>query len=130
MARAGRLTPRRLATRSVAQDGEHVRRMAPFFAEFDAVLTAVTATPPLPVGRFEGRGAFATYNGVARFVPFPGVWNMTGQPACSVPAGFSAGGVPLAAQLVARPDDEATLFSLAAQLEAERQWTARRPPSS
>ena len=55
------------------------------------------------------------------------VWNLTGQPAASVPAGFSRDGRPLAVQLVGRPNDEATLLSLAAQIEAERAWPERRP---
>jgi amidase len=56
------------------------------------------------------------------------VWNFTGQPAASVPAGFDDDGLPRAVQLVARPDDEATLFALAAQIEAARPWAQRRPP--
>ncbi len=53
---------------------------------------------------------------------------MTGQPACSVPAGFAADGMPRAVQLVGRPNDEATLVSVAAQLEAARPWAGSRPP--
>ena len=45
-----------------------------------------------------------------------------------MPAGFTADGLPLAVQLVGRPDDEGTLLSLAAQIEAERPWADRRPP--
>ena len=52
---------------------------------------------------------------------------MTGQPAASVPAGFTPEGVPLAVQLVGRPHDEATLLSLSAQLETARPWADRRP---
>jgi amidase len=44
-----------------------------------------------------------------------------------VPAGFDADGMPTAVQLVARPNDEATLFALAAQLEQARPWADRRP---
>jgi amidase len=47
-----------------------------------------------------------------------------------VPAGFTEDGLPLSVQLVGRPNDEATLLSLAAQLEAERPWADRRPPVS
>jgi amidase len=61
-------------------------------------------------------------------VPFNGVWNVTGQPAASLPAGFGADGLPRAVQIVARPGEEATLLSLAAQIEAERPWTDARPP--
>ena len=45
-----------------------------------------------------------------------------------MPAGFTDDGLPLSVQLVGRPNDEATLLSLAAQLEAERPWADRRPP--
>jgi amidase len=61
--------------------------------------------------------------------PFTGPWNATGQPAAAVPAGFSSDGLPLSIQLIGRPNDESTLFSLAAQIEAERPWADRRPES-
>ena len=60
-------------------------------------------------------------------MPYTGIWNLTGQPACSVPAGFAADGLPRAVQLMGRPNDEATLLSLAAQIEAERPWAQQRP---
>ena len=47
-----------------------------------------------------------------------------------MPAGYTAEGLPLSAQLVGRPEDESTLLSLAAQIEAERPWADRRPPVS
>jgi amidase len=78
----------------------------------------------------EGRGAIATYLWETSWVPFTVLWNSTGQPAASIPAGFSATGLPLAVQLVGRTDDEATLLSLAAQVEAARPWTDHRPPVS
>jgi amidase len=61
-------------------------------------------------------------------VPFNGVWNVTGQPAASVPAGFRSDGLPRGVQIVGRPNDEPTLLSLAAQIEAERPWAEDRPP--
>ena len=61
------------------------------------------------------------------WVPFTILWNVTGQPAASVPAGCTRDGLPLAVQLVGRPHDESTLLSLAAELEAERRWTDRTP---
>jgi amidase len=82
------------------------------------------------VGRWQGKGALNTFNGVARFVPFQAVWNHIGQPAATVPVGIGSDGMPLSVQLLGRPNDEATLLSLAAQMEAERPWADRRPPIS
>jgi amidase len=127
MARLGRLTPGRVVARSRAEETEVTERIGRLWDDVDVLLTPVLTSLPLPVGTFEGRGALWTFNGVGRFVPYPGPWNMTGQPAASVPAGFTKEGVPLAVQLVARTGDEATLLSLAAQMEAERPWADRHP---
>ena len=56
--------------------------------------------------------------------------NYLGNPAAAVPGGFTQDGLPLSVQLVGRPDDEETLLSLAAQIEAERPWADQRPPVS
>jgi amidase len=57
-----------------------------------------------------------------------GEWNLTGQPAISVPGGFSDDGLPIGVMIVGRHGAEGTLISLAAQLEGELRWTDRRPP--
>jgi amidase len=96
--------------------------------DHDVLITPATATPPPRVGQFEGRGALWTLNAIAGMVPFNGVWNVTGQPAAAVPAGFWSNGLPRAVQIVGRPNDESTLLSLAGQIEAERPWAQHRPP--
>lgn len=129
MARWGRVLPDAVIARARRQEAATAERIsAAVFAAHDVLLTPATAGLPLPVGRYEGRGALWTFNGVARYTPYTPVWNVTGQPAASVPAGFTPEGVPLAVQLVGRPHDEATLLSLSAQLEAARPWADRRPP--
>jgi amidase len=75
----------------------------------------------------EGRGATATYFWESGWVPFTILRNVTGQPAASVPVGLSSHGLPLAVQLVGRPDDETTLLSLASQIETECPWSDTRP---
>jgi len=128
MVRMGRMLPGAVLARARAHEAATAQRLGRVFAEHDVLLTPGTAQLPLPVGRYEGRGALWTFNGVARYTPYTPAWNVTGQPAASIPAGFTPDGVPLAVQLVGRPHAEATLLSLSAQLEAARPWADRRPP--
>jgi amidase len=130
MARLGGLVPASFVERSRSDEAERVRALLALWDDIDVLLTPALAAPPLPIGRYEGRSALYTFNGVARFTPFTGIWNLTGQPACVVPAGLTTAGLPVGVQLVGRPNGEATLLSLAAQLEAERPWADRRPPIS
>jgi amidase len=127
MARLGRLTPASLVARSRAEEGAFTQRLSAIFDDVDVLLTPALASLPLKIGQYEGRGGLWTFNGCGRFVPHLGPWNMTGHPAASIPVGFTPEGVPLAAQLVGRPGDEATLLKLSAQVEAERPWADRRP---
>ncbi|MGO9759913.1 MAG: amidase [Solirubrobacteraceae bacterium] len=128
MARLGGLIPRSLLERSLAGEAELARRLNRVLEDHDVLLTPATAAPPPRIGQLQGQGALWTLNTVVGWVPYNGVWNVTGQPAASVPAGFGADGLPRAVQLVGRPTDEATLLSLAAQIEAERPWAQQRPP--
>jgi amidase len=128
MVRMGRMLPPQVIARARAHEAATTARLGRVLADHDVLLTPALAALPLPIGRYEGRGALWTFNGVARFTPYTPAWNVTGQPAASVPAGFTPEGVPLAVQLVGRSGDEATLLSLSAQLEAERPWADRRPP--
>jgi amidase len=127
MARMGRLLPDGFVRWARAEEGATTVRLNRVLVDHDVLLTPALAALPLPVGRYDGRGALWTFNGVGRFTPFTPAWNVTGQPAAAVPAGFTPDGVPLSVQLVGRPRDEATLLSLAAQLETARPWSARRP---
>jgi amidase len=127
MARLGGLIPASVLARSIAAEADFTRQLNRVFEDHDVLLTPTTATPPPRIGQLQGRGALWTLNAVAGMVPFNGVWNVTGQPAASVPAGFGADGLPRGVQLVGRPNDEATLLSLAGQLEAERPWAEQRP---
>jgi amidase len=103
-------------------------RVNTVFEHADVALLPGPTGPPFRVGQFQSRGALWTLTAVAARVPYYGMFNATGQPAASVPAGFDGAGLPLAVQLVGRPGDEATLLSLAAQIEGARPWADRRPP--
>jgi amidase len=105
------------------------RLVAQFFAGYDVWLTPTLAQPPLQLGAFEPT-AEDPLNGMrvaAQFVPFTPISNATGQPAMSVPLYWNDAGLPIGTQFVGRFGDEATLFRLAAQLEAARPWTDRFP---
>jgi len=128
MSRLGAMIPPSLLERSLAGEAELARKLNRVLEDHDVLLTPATAAPPPRIGRLQGRGALWTLNTVVGWVPYNGVWNVTGQPAASVPAGFGADGLPRAVQIVGRPADEATLLSLAGQLEAERPWAEQRPP--
>ena len=127
-ARLGSLFPDAALEWAMSAEAAHSERIGRLFADFDVLVTPTIAKPPVRADEWEGLGALRTFMGLAQAYPFTGIWNFTGQPAAAVPAGFSADGLPRSVQLIGRPDDEATLLSLAAQLEAERPWADRRPP--
>ena len=130
MARMGALISPRLLARARRAEAAHAQRINRIFEDHDVFVTPTFARPAVPAGKWEGKGALVTFNGVARFVPFTAPFNHTGQPAAAIPAGFSRAGLPLSVQVVGRPGDEATLLSLGAQLEAQSGWPDRRPPVS
>lgn len=120
----------RPAARARRRQSTDAARVNAIFDEVDVVLGPTLTRSALPIGSYEGRGAPYTLNGALRWVPFNGVWNHVGNPAAAVPAGFDAAGLPLSVQLVVPPGGEATLFSLAHELEVARPWTDARPPVS
>jgi Asp-tRNA(Asn)/Glu-tRNA(Gln) amidotransferase A subunit family amidase len=105
------------------------RQMAAFHATWDVLLTPGLAMAPPPLGWIDMMmDDYDEYwRRVFAFSPFTVWFNITGQPALVLPLGHGANGLPVAVQLVARFGDEATLFRLAAQLEAARPWIGRMP---
>jgi amidase len=127
LARLGGLFPDPVLARARAREATDAARIGSLFSDHDVLLTPVLTRPPIEVGHYEGRGALWTLVGSAAFVAYAPPWNALGNPAAAVPAGFTASGLPVGAQLVGRPHDEATLLSLSAQIEAERPWGERLP---
>jgi amidase len=103
------------------------RRIGRIFDCADVVLTPTTAYPAPRVGALDGKGWWKTSTTASALCPFAFAWNVLGWPALSVPAGQSASGLPIGAQLLGRECDEATLLALGAQLEASEGWPDRRP---
>jgi amidase len=111
---------------ALAQLQAMARGIVAFFAEYDLLLTPALAERPLRIGECHGCGEdpMADLARSGRFTPFTALFNVTGQPAVTVPLGFGDDGLPTSAQLVAKPLGEDTLLQVAAQMEA----ALGRPP--
>jgi amidase len=129
-ARLGRVVGRKLLPVAKWLEPRLQKRVGRIFRYADVVLTPTTAQLPLRVGAYEGVGWRRTQSGVAAACPYTWPWNVLGWPGVNVPAGLSKDGLPIGAQLLGHDSDEATLISLAAQLEAVEGWTERWPPHS
>ncbi|HEX7355434.1 MAG TPA: amidase family protein [Mycobacteriales bacterium] len=108
------------------------RVMAAQLTDLDVLLTPTLAEPPPPLGTFDSPPG-SPLDGLFRaasFVPFTPPFNVSGQPAISLPLHWSDAGLPIGVQVAGRYGDEETLLSLAAQLEQARPWSERRPPVS
>ena len=94
---------------------------------YDVILLPTLMRPALKVGEFQRLGLSTLLDRVIDwFAPCP-AFNVSGHPAIALPCGFSGFGVPLSIQLVGRPADEATLLSLAYQLEQSKLWVQTTP---
>ncbi len=121
-----------------------------FMERYDIILTPTLAAPPVRIGELALKRAEVMQIGVltrvrapslirkaardisARmfdWLPYTPVFNLTGQPAMSVPLHWTADGLPVGVQFAGRTGDDATLFALAGQLERARPWFDRRPPA-
>jgi amidase len=124
------------------------RRVAAFFADHDLLLTPTMAYPPARIGTFAPTTGQRLILAALRALPLKPLldraldqlaaesleatantmlFNMTGQPAMSVPLFWNGDGLPIGSQLVARYGEEGLLFRVAAQLESARPWFGRRP---
>jgi Asp-tRNA(Asn)/Glu-tRNA(Gln) amidotransferase A subunit family amidase len=106
------------------------RTIAAFFAKFDVLLLSTLGSPPLPISALRGEPLdLAGYAArLFAFMPNTQAFNLTGQPAMSVPLSWSRDNLPIGLQFVGRAADEATLFRLAGQLEKVQPWADRRAP--
>ena len=91
---------------------------------------AVAEEAPVLLGTFDSppENPLAGFMRAAAFTPFTPPFNVTGQPAISLPLGWTADGLPIGVQLVAAYGREDVLLRVAAQLELEHPWANRRPP--
>ena len=106
------------------------RGLATFFESCDLLLCPTLCSPPLRIGELNTMSQDLSHIApiLRRYMPATAMFNMSGQPAMSVPLAWNAAGLPLGMMFSARFGDEATLFRLAAQLEQARPWKGKLPP--
>ncbi len=106
------------------------RSLAAFFESCDVFLCPTLCSPPLRIGELNTMSEDLSHIApiLRRYMPGTSMFNMSGQPAMSVPLAWNKAGLPLGMMFSARFGDEATLFRLAGQLEQERPWKNRLPP--
>ena len=110
---------------------EQMRRQLDLLMErYDLLLTPTMATAAFPIGPRPGVIAGREVEPDWGFNPFNQVFNMTQQPAASIPCGFTAGGLPVGLHAVGRLRDEATVLRASAAFERLRPWTDALPPVS
>jgi Asp-tRNA(Asn)/Glu-tRNA(Gln) amidotransferase A subunit family amidase len=107
------------------------RQVAAFFAGYDILVCSTLGMPAVPIGYLRG-GDPPDWDSYAQrlfaFMPNTQPFNLTGQPAASVPLAMSRSGLPIGVQLVGRQAEDALVLSLAGQLERAAPWAGRRPP--
>jgi amidase len=111
---------------TMAQMHNAAREIVQSLMRYDALLTPTLARPAPRIGELPSSRETYVQEALA-WLPFTFPFNATGQPACSVPNGFSRAGLPIGLQIVGRPEDEPTVVSLAAAFEEARPWRDRRP---
>jgi len=101
-------------------------KISVFFSRYDLLLTPTIATPPFELGVFGPADVAGEKVGpLLPFFTFP--FNLTGQPAASIPAGFTEDGLPVGLQIVGRRYDESTVLRASACFEEARPWADRWP---
>ncbi len=123
----GRATSPEQLVQAMAALQVQVRRHARA-ATYDVLLSPTLARAQAPVGFFSGADSPAEdFDRQARFSPYCAAYNLTGQPAVSLPWGSTADGAPIGVMLAAAPGADALLVAVSAWLEATRPWMDRHP---
>ncbi len=98
------------------------RALGPFFEDFDLLLTPTLAEPVPPLGHLDTRVPATMYQRAGLFSALTGPFNVTGQPAISLPLGTDSSGLPIGVQLVARFGAEDLLIAVSSQIEQVAGW--------
>ena len=124
--RGGAVTAREYLT-AMAKVSAYWQEVHIFLARFDLLLTPTAAVPPFALGAGVPREIAGQEVSRLGWMPFTYPFNLTGQPAASVPAGWTEDGVPVGLQIVGRRHADRTVLAAAAAFEAACPWRDRRP---
>jgi amidase len=108
--------------------GTWARGMADWWEDHDLLVTPTVGAPPPELGWFTGAGPDHEGERVVSFIPYTAQFNMTGQPAITLPLHWTPGGLPVGVQFVAPYGREDMLIRVASQLEQAASWADRHPP--
>jgi amidase len=122
--------PPRRRQRLLAKRPATVARVLQLWDQFDVLMTPALSRSAIAAEGAFRKPALIAFNVSGSFTPWTPPFNLTGQPGVAIPAGVGSDGLPLSVQFVGRPNAEATLYALAAQIEHARPWAERRPPIS
>jgi amidase len=129
---AYRRTGRELSAAAYLQSrawlGMWARRMAEWWTGHDLLLSPTLGAPPPVLGWFTAAGPAEEGARIASFIPYTAQFNLTGQPAISLPLHWTPGGLPVGVQLTAAYGREDILVRIASQLEQAAPWADRHPP--
>ena len=125
--RRGGAVPARDYVRAVDRIQAYWAEVRAFLERFDLLLMPTVAVPPFDAGPRPPREVDGRSVSVLGWMPFTFPFNLTGQPAASVPAGFTDDGLPVGLQIVGRRHADATVLAAAAAFEAACPWSDRRP---
>ena len=105
-----------------------VRKMAQFMSRYDLLLTPTAAVPAFPIHMQGPEKIDGRYVRPAQFIAFTFPLNLTGQPAASVPAGWTEDGLPVGLQIVGRHLEDCMVLRASANYEAAAAWRNKWPP--
>jgi len=125
--RGGGITARQYLDARAWMDAFWLEVLA-FLARFDLLLTPTAAVAPFAVAGPPPREIGGQQVSVLGWMPFTYPFNITGQPAASVPAGSTSTGLPVGLQIVGRRTADRTVLAASAAYEAANPWRDRRPP--
>jgi amidase len=130
LAERGRLVSAPALVAQIERMHAYGRRLCSWFLDFDLLLSPTQGEPPPEIGYLSStrQEPFRAMQRSAPYGAFTLPFNMSGQPALSLPTSFTATGLPIGTQLAAAYGREDLLLRVAAQIETARPWYDRRPP--